>query len=126
MIGTLGIFGFVAIAVGAAAGLATLLWARRGGHAEAKFWRQALVVMQVIYLLFALVARSSEGALREGIVLVLFWAVALAGARFSTWFVALGILAHGFWDLRHLVAVEGYVVPFYAEACVGCARSAPP
>ena len=55
----------------------------------------------------------------EAAVLTVFVLVAVAGTRYSAWFLALGILAHGAWDLRHLLAGSAYVWPFYPEACVG-------
>lgn len=109
----------VAILVGAGAGLATLAYTRRFGRAEPRVWSQILVVMQAIYLVFALVAPDRAGMLREGLVLLALTTIAVAGSRFSTWFLPLGLLAHGAWDLRHLLSGEPYVVPFYPELCVG-------
>lgn len=109
----------LAVLAGAAAGLALVLWSRRLGPGEPKFWARALIVMQAIYLLFALAARQVGGALVEALVLTLFTAVAVAGWRRAPWLLALGMLAHGGWDLRHLLAGEGWVLPFYPELCVG-------
>lgn len=111
--------GVLAGAVGAIAGLATILWARRKGRAEPRVWRQVLIIMQAIYLAFAALALEPGGSLVEGAVLTIFVLVAVAGTRFSAWFLVLGMLAHGGWDLRHLLAGSDYVWPFYPEACVG-------
>ena len=110
---------FLAVVVGAVAGLATVLWSRRLGRAQPKFWSRVLIAMQAIYLLFALVGRAGAGAMVEALVLAGFTAVAVAGARHSAWYLALGMLGHWLWDLRHLLAGEGWVLPFYPEACIG-------
>ena len=107
------------IVEGALLGLLCVFVARRMGRREPRFWAAALVVMQAVYLVFALVGPDAAGLVREGLLLVAFLAVAVAALRISAWFLPLGLLAHGLWDLRHLLVREDYVFPFYAELCVG-------
>lgn len=109
----------LAILIGAVLGLLITRHARRHGAREPRFWALVLVVMQLIYLAFALFAPDRPGMLREGLVLAVFTVVAVLGSRFSSWFLALGLLAHGAWDLRHLLERQDYVLPFYAELCIG-------
>ncbi len=92
---------------------------RMSPRREKRLYVTALIVMQVIYLGFAMARPAGRAVVQEGVVLTVFTLIALAGSRYSSRFLPLGYLAHGAWDLRHLILVAGYVLPGYPELCVG-------
>lgn len=106
------------LVIGILAGLATIVWLRgKSSHAQQRWFAAILVAMQAIYLGFVFVQPSASGFGAEAAVLLLFVALA-AGARRAAWWLPVGYLLHGLWDLRHGALVTAYVPSGYPELCV--------
>jgi len=104
--------------IGILAALATAFWLRgKSAPAQQRWFAGILVAMQTIYLGFVLIQPSARGLGVEAAGLVLFVALA-AGGRRAAWWLPVGYLLHGLWDLRHGALVTAYVPSGYPELCV--------
>lgn len=71
------------------------------------------------YILFAVMGGSTRALVVEAVTMGAFAVVAIAGFRWSRWLVAIGLAAHGAFDLIHarLVANPG-VPPWWPPFCL--------
>jgi hypothetical protein len=103
------------------AGLITALaivglgYATRQGR-SLSFYGTVLIVIALAYVLFAVMAGAARTIIVESAVAVVFIAVAVAGARWASvrpagLLTALGLAAHGGYDLVHSAVVSNPVVP---------------
>jgi hypothetical protein len=86
------------------AGVALMAW-WVGFDRSRAFYPTVLMVVASYYVLFAVVAGSTEGVLAESLVMVAFLVAAILGFRSSAWIAVAGLLAHGIFD-----GVRGYVI----------------
>jgi hypothetical protein len=96
--------GLLALTVGA---LATLVHLDR----DRAFYPTVLIVVASYYALFAVMTGSPHALLVETIALCVFLAVAVVGFKRSLWLVALGLAAHGVFDLLHGRVITNPGVP---------------
>lgn len=70
-----------------------------------------IVVIALLYALFAVIGNSGEALLWESIPIVLFVLAAVLGFRSSLWWAVLGLAAHGVFDLFHAGLIHNPGVP---------------
>jgi len=79
-----------------------------------------LVVAALVYVALAAVRADASTIWLELSGTAAFAAVAVAGVRWSAWFLAAGWVAHVGWDLLlHPVSYPGYAPGWYPALCVG-------
>lgn len=112
---------FIWLLLGAILALPYVACARRRPRAIAVIYGSGLIVAACIYPLFALAANASSAWLAMELVgVALYGAMALAGMRWSGWWLVLGWGLHPLWDLGlHLLGPGAHLVPaWYALACL--------
>lgn len=100
----IGIGLFLALAVGVGA-------ATTGLDRERAFYATVLIMVASYNVLFAVMAGSGPVFGLETALSLAFVATALIGFRKNLWIVALGLAAHGLFDLGHGLVVENPGVP---------------
>lgn len=88
------------IGVAAAVGVA-LLGAAGGFHRDRGFSPLLLMVVASYYVLFAAIGASVSALATEIIVMAVFVAIAIWGARRNLWIAVAGLAAHGVFDSFH-------------------------
>lgn len=79
-----------------------------------------LIIAAFIYVGFALTQDHSLWVMVEIAGTVLFSAMAIAGWRFSPWWLVAGWLIHPFWDVvLHSRVPVGFVPGWYPPVCLG-------
>lgn len=94
----------LAIAVGLFAGAL-------GFDKERSFYPVMLIVIAVLYILFAAIAGSGNAMLLETLPALLFVVAAAAGFRKSLWIVVGGLAIHGVFDFFHHGIIDNPGVP---------------
>lgn len=78
---------------------------------ERGFYPTVLIVIAILYLLFAAIADSTDALVAEAIPALLFTAAAAIGFRRSLWIVVAGLALHGVFDSMHPVVIANPGVP---------------
>jgi hypothetical protein len=109
----------MAIFVGINLAIAVGAWARWIGlDRDRAFYPTVMIVIAVLYLLFAVISDSLAALLPEGLVSVGFIALACAGFRRNLWFVVAALAGHGLFDFIHPHAIHTAGVPvWWPEFC---------
>jgi hypothetical protein len=94
----------IAVAVGLFAGVI-------GFDKERSFYPVVLIVIAVLYLLFACLAESSGSLAAEALPALLFVAAAALGFRKTPWIVVAGLALHGVFDFIHGAIITNPGVP---------------
>lgn len=82
------------------------------------FYPVVMIVIALLYSLFAVVGGSSHALLLESLVGAIFIAGAVWGFRSSLWLVAAALAAHGIFDLGHGALISNPGVPrWWPEFC---------
>ena len=82
------------------------------------FYPVVLIVIALLYVLFAAMTGSPRLILTESVIAAAFIAVASVGFRRSLWLVAAGLAAHGVQDIFHLRVVANAGAPvWWPEFC---------
>jgi hypothetical protein len=108
-------------AVGVALAVGVTLFARLVGlDRDRAFYPTILIVIAILYDLFAVMGGSTEALLAESLAGCLFAASAVLGFKGSLWLVVAGLVGHGVFDLfhGHLIANPG-VPRFWPAFCGG-------
>ena len=105
--------------VGIILALAAGAFARRSGlDRDRAFYPTVMIVIALLYVLFAVIGGSTKMLLFETVVSLGFATLAMLGFKRSPWFVVVALAAHGMFDLIHPHAVEHQGVPvFWPEFC---------
>src|SRR5689334_12790908 len=77
------------------------------------FYPTVMIVIAVLYLLFAIMGGSPRALVYESIFAVAFIALALAGLRKSLWIVVAALAAHGVFDGVHGRLINDPGVPVW-------------
>jgi len=93
----------------AAAGLAITV----GLDRDRAFYPTVLIVMASYYVLFAVLATSGRTLVVEILVASGFLLLATIGFKQSLWFVAMGLIGHGVFDIVHHLFIENPGVPHW-------------
>ena len=80
---------------------------------DGAFYPTVLIVIGLLYVLFAVVGGSREALLLDGLLCVLFIVAAVVGFRYSLWVVVFGLIGHGIMDLVHHRLVVNPGVPVW-------------
>ncbi len=98
----------IGIAAAAAVGVfATVI----GFDKERSFYPVVLIVIATLYLLFAVMAKSTGALVAEIIPALLFVAIAALGFRKTPWLVVAGLALHGVFDFFHRAVIANPGVP---------------
>lgn len=98
------------IGVAAAVGIglfATLI----GFDKERSFYPVVLIVIALLYLLFAAIGGSTDSLIAELLPALLFVTAAALGFRRTPWLVVAGLAAHGVFDFFHHAVIANPGVP---------------
>ena len=102
----------IAIAAGIALAASVLVSARLTGfERDRSFYPTVLIVIALLYVLFAAIDGRPGVVVIEAIVALLFCALAVVGHRQSTWWLIAGFALHGGFDLVHPAIVRNAGVP---------------
>ncbi len=103
---------FLALAVGL---FATIV----GLDRDRAFYPTVMIVIALLYGLFAVIGGSFQVLALESLAIVAFVAVAVAGFKRSLWLVVWALAGHGLYDLVHdqLIANPG-VPSFWPDFCL--------
>jgi hypothetical protein len=97
------------IGIGLALGVGAFAW-WLGLDRDRAFYPTVMMVIALIYVLFAVTSGSPALPIETGICLG-FVAVAAAGFKRSLWFVVAALIGHGLFDLVHPHAIANGGVP---------------
>lgn len=102
-------------AIGIAAATAVGLFATViGFDKERSFYPVVLIVIATLYLLFAVMAGSTESLVAEAIPALVFVAMAALGFRKKApWLVVAGLALHGVFDFFHHAVIANPGVPVW-------------
>ena len=103
---------FLAIAVG--------LWARWIGlDRDRAFYPTVMIVIALLYSLFAVIGSSTTALVLELLPNVVFIVAAVVGFKSSLWIVAAALAAHGLFDFVHGRLISNPGVPAFWPAFCG-------
>ena len=92
--------------------------AAMGLDRDRAFYPVVLIVIALLYVLFAAMAGSPRLVLTDSIIAAAFIAVASVGFKRSLWLVAAGLAAHGVQDIFHLRVIANTGAPaWWPEFC---------
>ena len=72
-----------------------------GFDRERSFYPTVLMVIALLYALFAIMAGSTDALLRELLPITLFVFAAVAGFKKRLWWAVVGLIGHGLFDFMH-------------------------
>jgi hypothetical protein len=75
-----------------------------------------LIVIALLYELFAAMGGSPHALLAESIPAIIFIALAVAGFKSTLWFTVAGLALHGIWDFVHPIFIQNPGVPTFWPA----------
>jgi len=109
----------VALGVGAVLALLVGLFATGVGlDRDRAFYPTVMIVIAVLYSLFAVMGGSTPALVLEVIAGAVFIALAVAGFKWSLWVVAAALAGHGVFDFIHAAFIANPGVPaFWPEFC---------
>ena len=110
----------MALLVGVVLALSVGLFASfTGFDRDRAFYPTVTIVIASYYALFAVMGGSFQTLVNEGIVILVFLGVAIAGFKASLWFVVAALAGHGVFDVSHshLIANPGVPV-WWPEFCL--------
>jgi len=84
-----------------------------GFDRDRSFYPTMMVVVALVYVLFACMAVPPSPVWHELLAASLFIAVAILGFRASLWFVVAALVGHGLFDLVHNHAISNPAVPLW-------------
>ena len=106
--------------VGIVLALGAALFARvTGFDRDRSFYPTVLVIIALLYGLFAVIGGSTSALVAEGGPMAVFVLLAVFGHRYSTWLVVVGLAGHGGFDFfhPHFITNPG-VPPFWPQFCM--------
>jgi hypothetical protein len=86
---------------------------------ERAFYTTVMIVIALLYALFAVIGASTQALTLELLVGAVFIAAAVAGFRSSLWIVAVALAAHGVFDFVHGRIIANPGVPGFWPAFCG-------
>ena len=85
---------------------------------DRSFYPTILIVIGLLYVLFAAIDGRTEVVLGESLFAIVFITIAIIGSRKSQIIVGIGIILHGIFDFLHPLFLENKGVPiFWAGFC---------
>ena len=110
----------MALLVGAFLAIAVGLFATTVGlDRDRAFYPTVTIVVAAYYVLFAVIAASTQAIVLETLVGAVFLALAASGFKSSLWIVVLALAAHGIFDLVHGRVLSNPGVPgWWPQFCL--------
>src|SRR5687768_16521164 len=106
--------------VGIVLSVVVALFARSVGlDRDRAFYPTVMIVIALIYVLFAAMTGSVETVLLESVVAIGFVTAAVAGFKSSVWIVVGALAGHGVFDAIHGQVIENPGVPIWWPAFCG-------
>ena len=96
----------VALALAVSSGASAI-----GMDRERSFYPTVLAVVATYYALFAVMAGSTRALLSEAVPIVMFLLAAVSGFKKALWWVVVGLIGHGLFDLVHGHLISNPGVP---------------
>ena len=87
-----------------------------GFDRERAFYPTVIMVIALLYALFAVMGNSRDALLEEALPIALFFLTAVLGFRRSLWWAVFGLAAHGVFDLFHGHWIDNPGVPAWWPA----------
>lgn len=84
-----------------------------GFDRERSFYPTVLMVIALLYALFAAIAGSIHVLLSEALPIVLFMFAAMIGFKRKLWWVVAGLIGHGIFDFVHRDIISNPGVPIW-------------
>jgi len=84
-----------------------------GFDKDRSFYPVVLIIIACLYLLFAVMAKSTGSLLAECVPALVFVALALLGFWKSPWFAVAGLALHGVFDFFHHAVITNPGVPVW-------------
>jgi hypothetical protein len=84
-----------------------------GFDKERSFYPVVLIVIATLYLLFAVMAGSTDPLVAEAIPALMFVVTAALGFRKTLWLVVVGLALHGVFDFFHHAMIANPGVPVW-------------
>jgi hypothetical protein len=110
----------VALLVGVVGALAAGLFATATGlDRDRAFYPTVMIVIALLYALFAVIGASTTALVLELLPGVVFIAAAVIGFKSSLWLVAAALAAHGLFDFVHGRLISNPGVPAFWPAFCG-------
>ena len=109
----------MALLVGALLALVVGLFATGVGlDRDRAFYPTVMIVIALLYTLFAVIGGSTHALVIELLVGAVFIVAAVIGFRWSLWVAAAALAAHGVFDFIHAAVIANPgVPPFWPEFC---------
>ncbi len=83
------------------------------------FYPTVMIVIALLYALFAAIGGSATALAHESIAIIAFVAAAILGFRYSLWLVVVALVAHGVFDAVHGKIILNPGVPMWWPAFCG-------
>ncbi|HSW14631.1 MAG TPA: hypothetical protein VLI06_17435 [Solimonas sp.] len=91
-----------------------------GFDRDRAFYPTIMIVIASYYALFAMIGGSMTALAIEAAVALAFLGLAVAGFKFSLWFVVIALAAHGVFDFFHHQFIDNPGVPsWWGPFCLG-------
>ncbi len=101
-------------AIGVVAAIAVGLFATVVGFdKDRSYYPVVLIVIATLYLLFAVMGKSTSSLLSEAIPALGFVVIAVMGFRKTPWLVVVGLALHGVFDFFHHAVIANPGVPVW-------------
>jgi hypothetical protein len=84
-----------------------------GFDKERSFYSVVLIVIATLYLLFAVMAGSTDSLIAESIPALIFVAMATIGFRKTPWLLVAGLALHGVFDFFHHTVITNPGIPVW-------------
>ena len=109
----------MALAVGAILAILGGLFATGVGlDRDRAFYPTIMIVIAALYILFALIGRSTQALVMDSLIGMVFMIAATAGFKGSLWWVVVALAGHGAMDLVHSALIANPGVPaWWPEFC---------
>jgi hypothetical protein len=92
---------------------------RTGLDRDRAFYPVVMIVIALLYVLYAAIGNSSQALVVDGMIALAFIAAAVVGFKRSLWIVAAALATHGVMDLFHASLVQNPGVPAWWPAFCG-------
>jgi hypothetical protein len=86
---------------------------------DRRFYPAMMIVIALLYLLFAIVGKDPDALLIEAAIATVFVAVTILGFTVTPWLIVVALAAHGTYDLTHHFFFQNRGVPgWYPGFCM--------
>ena len=106
--------------IGSVLALIAAIFARLVGlDRDRAFYPTVLIMIALLYILFAVMGGSTEALMMEIIPTTVFITAAVIGFKMNLWIVAAGLVGHGIFDFLHAGLINNPGVPVWWPSFCG-------